>query len=180
MSFLDNLTLDHRQTLVRLPYRVGLWISQCDSVGGNTADERERQALYNILHGFAEDMFGAEAIQYIMSETIRQKADWENWGSNIDMVPNECRDAIDLLREHTDPKDAKAFKTHLMEIAEAVALAFREDESVSVFSMFGMYVNYVLAPKEKGRRKKSFTEFLNISANERKALSTIAQALEAA
>jgi hypothetical protein len=67
-----------------------------------------------------------------------------------------------------------------MEIAEAVALAFRENENNSVFAAFGMYVSYVLSKQEKGRRKKSFTEFLNISASERKALAAISQALEAA
>ncbi len=180
MNFLDKLSADHREALVRLPYRVGLWISQSDSEGGRDSDERERQALYNILHGFAEDMFGAEAIQYIMSETIKHKADWVNWGGNIDLVPIECRDAIHLMREHAEAKDFAAFKTHLMEIAEAVALAFREEGKSSVFSMFGMYVTYVLSPKEKGRRTKSFSEFLNISPRERKALSALSRALEAA
>lgn len=180
MNFLEKLSADHREVLVRLPYRVGLWISQSDSKGGRDSDERERQALYNILHGFAEDMFGAEAIQYIMSETIKHKAEWINWGANIDLVPIECRDAIYLMREQADPKDAAAFKNHLMEIAEAVALAFREEGNSSVFSMFGLYVSYVLSPKEKGRRAKSFSEYLNISPRERKALSALSQALEAA
>jgi hypothetical protein len=178
MNFLDKLTPDHRQTIVRLPYRVGLWVSQSDISGGSEADEREKQALSNILHAVTEDMFGAEAIQYIMSETIRNKAEWPKWGSNIDMVPRECGDAIDLMRQYAEPKDAKAFKTHLMEIAEAVALAFREEGQSSMFSAFGMYVSYMLAPK-KGRTR-SFKEFLNISASERKALEAIADALEAA
>jgi hypothetical protein len=179
MNFLDKLTSTQRQVLVRLPYRVGLWISQSDSSGGPEADERERQTLYSLLHGFSEDMFGAEAIQYIMSETLRHKEEWPNWGDNIDMVPGECRDAIELMRENAESKDAKAFKTHLLEIAEAVAGAFRE-ENISAFSIVGTYVSYMFMSRKKGRRNKSFDEFLNISPRERKALSAITKALEAA
>jgi hypothetical protein len=179
MSFLERLSPDHRQLIIRLPYRIGLWVSQSDTSGGAEADEREKQALSNILHAVTEDMFGAEAIQYIMSDTIRNKTEWPKWHANIDMVPTECRDAIDLMRQYAEPKDAKAFKNHLMEIAEAVALAFREEDGgTSVFQAFGMYVSYMFGPK-KGR-KRSFSEFQNISASERKALEAIADALEAA
>lgn len=179
MNFLEKLSPEHRQTIIRLPYRVGLWVSQSDSSGGSESNERELQALSNIIHAFAEELFGSENIQYIMSDTLRQKADWPNWGANLDMVPNECATAIDLLRQYGEDKDAKAFKNHLMEIAEAVAQAFREKESISVFSAFGMYVQYLLSGTKAGR-KKSFNEFLNISASERKILSAIAEALEAA
>lgn len=179
MSFLEQMTPDHRQTIVRLPYRVGLLVSRSDVSGGADADEREKQALSNILHAFTEELFGSETIQHIMSATIREKASWGEWGANLDSVLDECRVAIDILREY-DRKDAKAFKTHLIEIAEAVAQAFREDENVSVFSAFGMYVKYVLSGSKRGRRVKTFNEFLNISAGEMKALEKISDALEAA
>ena len=180
MAFLEKLTSDHRQLMVRLPYRVGLWVSRSDSAGGGESDQRESQALSNILHAFAEDLFGSETVQQIISETINRKAEWPQWGGNLDMVPGECRDAVDLLRQHGEGKDARVLQNHLMEIAEAVALAFREDDSgVSAFAAFGMYVRYMFSGSKKGR-KVSFAEFRNISANERKALDAIADALEAA
>ncbi len=180
MTFLEQLSPEHRDVIVHLPYRIGLWVSHSDTSGGDEAEEREKQVLSNILHGFAEDVFGSETVQHIMSATIRQKDQWPSWGENIDKVPQDCVLAVNMLRQYADEKDANAFKNHLMEIAEAVALAFRENEKLSVFSMFGMYVSYMLSARKKGRRTKSFNEFLRISAAERKALSAIAAAMEAA
>ncbi len=180
MSFLEKLTETQHQTIIRLPYRIGLWVSQSDTSGGSDADDREKQALSNILHGFAEDVFGSETIQHIISATIRQKSEWSGWGINLELVPDDCRIAIEVLREHGDEKDANAFKRQLMEIAEAVALAFREHEQVSVFAAFGMYVSYMFSGSKKAGRKRTFDEFLNISASERKTLSAISDALEAA
>lgn len=178
MAFLEKLTQDQRDLMVRLPYRIGLWISQSDTAGGSEADEREGQALSNILHAFAEDLFGSETLQYIMSETIRQKNEWASWNKDVELVPGECRDAITLMREQGEPKDVKALKNHLMEIAEAVAQAFHEEDSrTSVFAALGPYVSHLFL---KGKRRRSLGDFMNVSTSEREALGTIIDALEAA
>lgn len=177
MTFLDKLTPDQHALITRLPYRIGLWISQSDTAGGNEADESERQALSNILHAFAEDLFGSETLQYIMSETIRQKGNWPSWTRQVDLVPGECRDAVDLMRQYGEAKDVKAFKGHLMEIAGAVALAFREEVSRrTVFSALGLYVSHLFSGS--GRKRRRFGDFLNVSTSEREALGAIAEALE--
>ncbi|MGB4106480.1 MAG: hypothetical protein WBK55_01635 [Alphaproteobacteria bacterium] len=179
MTFLEKFTQDQRDLMVRLPYRIGLWISQSDTAGGSEADERERQALSNILHAFAEDLFGSENLQYIMSETIRQKSNWPSWSKDVELVPGECADAITLMRDHGEPKDVKALKNHLMEIAEAVALAFHEEDSrTSVFSAVGLYVSHLFSKNKRRQRGRSFGEFLNVSTSEREALNVIVDALE--
>lgn len=180
MNFLDKLTPDHRQLFVRLPYRVGFWVSRSDRTGGGESQEQERQALSAILHGFAEDVFGAETIQVIISETIRQKDQWNSWGREIDLVTSECATAIDLMREYGEDKDVKAFRTQMMEIADAVAVAFREEKRVSVFALCGKYISFVFSGSSRSRKVQTFRDFVNISAQERKALKAIAVALEAA
>lgn len=175
MTFLDKLTSDQRDLVIRLPYRIGLWVSQSDTSGGREASESELQALSNILHAFAEDVFGSETLQYIMSETLRHKGTWHSWNKQVDLVPGECRDAVDIMRQHGEAKDIKALKNHLMEIASAVAQAFREDDSRRpVFSALGLYVSHLFSRKKKRR----FGDFLNISTTEREALGAIADALE--
>jgi hypothetical protein len=177
MTFLDKLTPDQRNLVIRLPYRIGVWVSQSDTSGGREADESERQALSNILHAFAEDLFGSEMLQYIMSETIRQKNDWPSWNVQVDLVPGECGDAITLVREFGEPKDVKAFKNHLMEIAGAVALAFHEeDSSRSFLAAIGLYVSHLFS--RSGRKRRRFSDFLNVSTSESEALVAIADALE--
>lgn len=182
MNFLDKINANHKDMIVRLPYRVGLWVSRSDVSGGPESEAHELQALSNIIHGFSEEVFGSETIQYIMHETIKRKNEWERWGDGLERVPDDCRKAIDVMREFADEKDANAFKVRLLEIGEAVALAFREDDvdkPVSKFSALGRYAIYKLTAKGKNKAQ-SFEEFLNVSAGERKALEAISDALEAA
>jgi len=180
VSFLDSLTINQKDILVSLPYRAGLFISKSDETGGDTADVQEIQVLASILTGFAQEVFGSETMQYIMSETVARKDQWPGWGNDLSAVLDECHLAVDVLREHTDEKDINAFQNQVMEIAEAVALAFREYDQVSavekltmsasygVRSLLATVINKPLPPRQ---------EFMNISRRERKALNDLAQAL---
>jgi hypothetical protein len=182
MSFLDDIQPEKRDMLVSLPYRVGLWVSQSDSSGGDAANTEELTALSNIISGYAEEVFGAETVQHIISETVRKKSEWPRWGASLGDVIADCRNAVDILSEVVDVKEVNAFRHHLVEIGEAVALAFREyDPNQSVVAKLPLYVTYYLGKMKALQNKKpykSFDEFLNISANERRALTTLAQALD--
>lgn len=182
-SILDQLTQPERELLASLPYRVGMWISQSDEGGGAEAHDREVQALSNILHAYAEDVFGAEDLQYIISNTIMQKDRWPQWDQNIDRVPAECAKAIKIMARHSDEKICRAFRKQLMEIAEAVALAYREELDVStparkaaVGIAYGLRVFFAL---KEGRPAPSWHEFLSISPAERVAMGKIERALAA-
>lgn len=177
MSFLDNLTASQREMVISLPYRVGLWVSGSDLVGGGDSVQRELQALTAVLHGFAEETFGSETIQRIISETLKRRDKWAHWATQMDSVPEDCETAIDLMRDHSDLKDVNAFRNHLMEIGEAVALAFQEDASGSRLVSYIAYWKFSLRKGAVARRKKSFREFLRISVDEHRALRALAQAL---
>ena len=181
MNFLDHVTTQQRLQIVSLPYRVGLWISESDTSGGEESGEKERKALAAILNGFTEDVFGSEVVQCVMSETVARKAEWAGWGKKLENVPEQCSHVVDMLSERVDPKELSAFKQHMMEIGEAVALAFREyGGEMSLKDKISTYVTYytgkINAMIQK-RPYKSLQEFLNISAAERSALSTLAQSL---
>jgi hypothetical protein len=179
MTFLNRLTPEQKDTLISLPYRVGLWVSQADASGGTESDAREQQALSAILHGFAEEMFGSETMQHIISGTLAAKDRWPAWAERVDNVPRDCEFAMDLIVEFADAKDAAVFRNHLMEIGEAIALAFREDTQASFVQTIKDFIAFTLsAPKTKSAgSRRTFSEFLRISPSERKALITIAQAL---
>ena len=85
------------------------------------------------------------------------------------------------MKAHVDQKEIKAYAARLMEIAEAVALAFREYENMEKFSdKLEVYIAYwraKLKSKIKKRPLKSFDQFLSVSAMERRALMRIAGAL---
>lgn len=182
MSFLDQITPDKRDMLISLPYRVGLWVSQSDSSGGESADSEELQALSNILDGYAQEIFGSEAVQHIISGTMDHRNDWPRWSKQTGDVVVDCRQAVDILSEVVDVKEVSAFKKHLVEIGEAVALAFREEnENISFGEKLSLYIRFYvgkLKALKKGQPYKTFDQFLNISLQERRALTTLAHALD--
>ena len=180
MSFLDLLTINQKDVVVSLPYRVGLWISRSDETGGSEADAQELQVLSNIIHGFAEEVFGSETVQHIMSEAVNREAEWGEWSKSVSSVLAECADAVDILEEFTDYKDVTAFQTMMMEIGEAVALAFSEYEHAGMVDRIWLKVSFFVKNLGARMRKqpvKSLEEFLSISRRERKALDELAAAL---
>jgi hypothetical protein len=181
MNILSEFLPEQRSLIVALPYRVGLWISQIDNTGGDEAKAQELSALSNIIHGFAHDVFGSEFVQHVMTEALARKGEWEAWGEDFDKIPAECKKSIEIMSAHVDQKEVKAYAARLMEIAEAVALAFREYESMEKFSdkleVYMAYWKAKLKSKIKKRPLKSFDQFLSVSAMERRALMRIAGAL---
>lgn len=180
MSFLDQISDKEKETLISLPYRVGLYVSLSDESGGDDASEQELQTLSNIIDGFARDVFGAEMIQYIMAETVKHKNRWPVWALQINNVPDDCLSAMETVRVHGDEKDVTAFQNHMMEIGEAVAMAFSEYEEQSGFSQsmlrLRFFVSGLIGSLQKNK-KRSAREFMSVSLKERRALGDLAQAL---
>lgn len=181
MERLSHFSEEQRKALVALPYRTGFWVSVSDESGGAEADESERVALENIVSGFAEDFCKTEVVEQIMQETLAQKTHWAEWEDNIDNVPTECREAIELLADHFDYKEVSSFKNNLMEIAMAVAMAYREfDETSSLSVKIDMYKALYLERFKawiERRPSKTADEILNVSYEEQLALTELTSVL---
>tara|TARA_B100001989_G_scaffold250260_1_gene227033 strand:+ start:914 stop:1474 length:561 start_codon:yes stop_codon:yes gene_type:complete len=181
MNFLDELTADQRDLIVSLPYRVGLYVSESDQTGGDESDAEEMEALESIITAYAGEVFGSETVQYVISETVKRKSEWNKWSENLEAVQDDCNHAIDILSEHVDAKEVSSFKAHLVEIGENVALAFREySEKTPMLDKLKMYYYYYKNKSSAAKQKKqpkTWEQFLNISLDERKALCDIAHAL---
>lgn len=182
MSFMEQFLPAECDLLIRLPYRVGLYVSQSDRSGGDDSDEVEKRVLSNIITAYSQEVFGAETAQYIITETVSCKADWEEWSLDLEHIQEECGKAIGVLNAHVAPKEVSAFKRCLMEIGESVALAFCEyDDGVSLIEKTKIYMAYrrsrSMAAK-LGIVAKEWDQFINISLDERDALQRIAVALD--
>ncbi len=181
MSFLDQLPEDQRTLLVGLPYRVGLFVSRSDNTGGDDSDAAEMKALDDLITGYSQEVFGAETVQYIVGETVNRKSEWSGWSDNLSNIENECHKAIDILSINVDEKEVNAFKNHLIEIGESVALAFREyNKSTSLIDKIKLRLFYIKGKNQAhklGAPYKNWDQFINISLDERKALRSIATAL---
>jgi hypothetical protein len=181
MSTLDLYTEQERQLLVALPYRIGLWISMSDETGGAEADEYERQALASLLHGFATDFCKSEFVEELMRETVAKTDQWPAWSNNINAVLMEVKQALSLIREKQEYNDVESFRTSLGEIAESVALAFREyDDDPNFFERCSVFMRYArerIKSRMKGQLPRPLEDFYNISAAEDQALKALANAL---
>lgn len=181
MSFIDNLTRDEKDLVSSLPYRVGVWMSECDDSGGDDSDEQEKQVLESIIEGYAREVFGSEITQHVMTETVMSKHRWPEWAKeDFASIPHDCEKALMILSNYGEENDVRAFAHHLVEIAEAVAMAFSEYQYTSIIDKIKMHWTYkkaAKAAKKRGERYKSLHEFLSISPAERRVLLQISEAL---
>lgn len=182
MARLEDFTQDQRDLLEALPYRVGLWIGTSDTTGGGAADDAEAQALELIVTGFAEDFCKSEFVQAMMEEAVSRRAEWHDWAGNLEDVPAECVRAIDLLSERLDRKEITSFKLTVMEIATAVAMAYRElDHSDNMAHRLKIYSRVIMEKLRAvltGQRARNIEELLNISEHEQKALDLLSRSLD--
>ncbi|MCD8562996.1 MAG: hypothetical protein LRY54_02870 [Alphaproteobacteria bacterium] len=180
MSFLKLLSRDQRVKITSLPYRVGLWISQSDESGGEEADMRERQVLESLIFGFTQEVFGSESVQHIMAETMAQKDKWPEWAARPGNVLEDCRQSLVILQDHLDEKERGAFGQRLLEIGEAVALAFGEGDDLGfkhqILTMAEYYSKWFFA-RIKGKDFMSLERYRRISRAEREALRELSYAL---
>ena len=180
MDVLDQLSAAQRTLIVSLPYRAGLWVSVSDQAGGDEAHNKELTALANLIDGFAQQVFGSELLQYIMSETLKRKDEWGQWSQDIENLPGECEQALSILRDYVDEKDVTVYAMRLMELAEAVAVAFQEHPiptGTQKLQLYGSYLMNIFKARLQKIPAKSFEQFLSISKDERKALERLATAL---
>lgn len=181
MPYLDHFSDEDKLFLIRLPYRAGLWVSASDTTGGDESEEAEKQALANIVRGFTEDFLKSEFVEEVMRETVVHMSEWDGWGENIDAIPDEIREGIELAAKHIDYKQMAAFKSSLMDVAMTVAMAYRElDESTPFAQQMRVYSRYWLERVRSYLAKTQppvMDQFLNISQDEHRAIDTLSAAL---
>lgn len=182
MAFLEKFSDDEKKLLASLPYRAGYWVSQADAEGGDYAEVKERAALEQIIRRKAEGMFESAFVHEVMVEAFEHKDEWEQWGSDIDTVPEECRKAVTLIAEKLSPGEVEAFRQNIMVICTQVARAFREfDEKIAlpvrIWTKIKIGLDKVIGLIT--RQEYISEELLNISYEEDVALSRLAEALRA-
>lgn len=178
---LNALPDDIRHLIVRLPYRVGLYVSMSDKTGGGDSNEAELRALENVVIYYVEDFCKSEFAQSVMLQTLQYKNEWNSWAVDIQTVPDDCKKVFDALTDQLEMKDIVAFKNNLLEIAIAVAMAYREfDEQSPLSDRFKAYLS-ALIDKIKamfsGQSTQTFDQLLNISRDEKAAINTLATTL---
>lgn len=180
MDFVERLEEEERDMLIRMPYRVGYWMCQADTTGGDESEEQELQALATIVRGYSEDFCKSEFVQRIMELTVSKKERWPVWQKNLDVVPNECRQLIAKLSDELPPREMDAMRFNLYEIGLSVALAYRElddDAFLTDFQRLWISVRERIYAWREGRAPRTGAYLYNISGEEYLALRQLADVL---
>lgn len=181
MAYLDHFSADQRELLIKLPYRAGLWISASDTTGGDESQEAEKQALANIVRGFTEDFLKSEFVEEVMRESVQHRAEWDGWSHNVEAIPEEVRRGIEIAALYIDHKQLSAFKHSLIDVAMTVAMAYREFDDTTPFAVqmriYSKYWIEYLKSYVKKTQPPIMDQYLNISADEHKALDQLSDAL---
>lgn len=189
MDVWDKLSAEQQEFLVALPYRTGLWISQCDQTGGQESSAQELAALETIVISFAEDFCKSEFVENLMRKTLAQREIWSQWQDNMTAIPADVRRAVDMLAPLLERKDITSFKQTLIEIGTAVAEAYREsdhedeDDDEGDYGFVAEIRDHIRAAMERltgrwnsGPAARNY-QFSNISKTERAALAELTTAL---
>lgn len=174
----SQLSPQDEETIVSLPYRIGLYVSYADVTGGWDAQESELQSLSGILREFSEDFCKSEFTQKVLMETLMQRAKWPSWAKNINTLPDEARKVSETLSAILSEKELHSFQDVLVDIAFAVAMAFHEGRE-GKDSYHAPQPGLITAIINKIRGKEdNALEHLHISDAERSALLRVCNAMK--
>lgn len=182
MAFLEKFSADDRAFLVALPYRTGLWISKCDETGGDEAETRELDALETIVRSYTEDFCKSEFVEELLRATMNSKDSWKSWHDHLETIPDDCRRAIDMLSPILERKDIASLKLTLLEIADTVAKAFREEDmpeetAIDRLKLGMRHMINRLQSSITNRPVANLDENYNISTAERAAIAELEKAI---
>ncbi len=174
---LSLLTADSREFLVMLPYRAGLYVSFSDVTGGWEAQEREIKTLTSILREFSEDYCKCELAQTVLMQTLAERTKWPLWSQQIDALPAEAASTMAVLKDKFSEAQVNSFREVIVDIALAVAMAFREVSEESAAASQQSLLSSVLSHFTGLNRREESPYSRNISSAEKAALVKLCTAL---
>ncbi len=179
MTALADIPQEKHQSLIALPYRVGMWISFSDLDGGADAEESELQACENMIAAYVEDFCKSEFVHGLMVQTLKQRHEWDTWKMDLSNVPEECAEILNYLRITIGDAETSAFVDNLIEIGFSVALAYRESDPVlslkDKLSKFGRSIREKLSSRPV--EVSPYVEYSNVSKKEWASLQLLACSL---
>ena len=126
MTHLSVFSDDEKETLVRLPYHVAVFISRADNAQSDEETEDEINAFKRIVKVLPNLYEGIPLIQEIFSETHARQEEWGGWDDKSLVVQEKCSEAMSYLKQKAEPEEASAYARAVHEVADTVARAVAE------------------------------------------------------
>ncbi len=177
--FLEALSEDEKTLIVSLPYRAGLWVSLADEKGAGAARAHELKTIEKVIAKLSEGMFASAFVHEVLAETHARRDQRALWGMQVGTVPEEARQAVNILIDKALPPDAEAYVQTIMNIAYETAYAFREyDRSASIPIRIWVWMKLLWeAFIRTGNKDYRVESVANISLAEDQAIALLAEAL---
>ncbi|HPF79198.1 MAG TPA: hypothetical protein PLF01_07910, partial [Alphaproteobacteria bacterium] len=156
MTKLSDFSSEERALIVSLPYRVGIWISNCDDNEKTGRDDKQERkvlelAISRMAKAHRKMPFAAE----IMYQVETAKNHWRSWeqAGEEKQVLQDLAKALEICGRSLSKKEMSQYKQAVWNIAMAVAQAFGEhvdpDNEMHVNNFFSWLGSFVVGPRLK-------------------------------
>lgn len=177
--FLEALSEDEKTLIVSLPYRAGVWVSLADEKGAGAGRAQELQTIEQVIARLSRGMFASAFVHEVLAETHARRDQWPAWSLQVGTVPEDARQAVNVLIDKVMPPDAEAYVQTVMNIAYETAYAFREFDAqasipIRIWVSFKLMWEAVMRKINPDYRMESMA---NISLAEDQAIGILAAAL---
>ncbi len=180
MTKLSFFTDEEVNTIISLPYRVGMHVSYAEDEEGEVDDEREMRALELCIREIARLHQGEEFTKEVASAILDSRNKWAEWSEGVFNIEPQCEKAILILKEQASKEEIKDYIKMVLDIATSVAQAYGEfGEEQKEKGFFGKVMGGIVS-SVVGVSADDKNHPMNVSAAEDSAISNIAAALRKA
>lgn len=179
MTQLSAFSAEEVETIVSLPYRVGIHVSYADDEDGEQDDELETRALEACLKEVVKTHEAVPLSQEIAQEVLDSKDKWDNWTQGVFNIEPQCEKAVALLKSQASESEVKDYIKMTLEVASAVAQAYGEfgEEQEPEKGFFGNVMGKIMGGfSTMGEDDTGHP--MNVSPAEDSAISRISKALK--
>lgn len=181
MDILSKIAEKDRELVVSLFYRVGAWIAHCNEEEGadpKPLEKVERKVLIELFEKMARDIT-QPFVRVVAAQALSGQKKWPDWRQNLDQVPQECCDVLDLLKENIDETYVRNYSLALFGIAQALAREHYKKQASPVAkdvkNISRLFTKILTCFRDRLRGCESYD--VNISLEEKNALKTLKEAL---
>ena len=120
--------------LVQYPCRVGLWLSDIESGGGEAADKAEKKALEEIIRKAQSKYDNRGFIKQLIKDTEEESCNTKE--ENDQNILQDASRVLTLLQANVEKIDVNCYKLICLDVAEAVAKA-APDREFGAHNLYG-------------------------------------------